>query len=141
MRYWIDPVSAEVAEVGRTGGFTQGNHSQDSRLRQLGPGDWLVFCSPRPAADGGASELAFTAIGQVTGVEPYQVWESDDSRPWRLAVVFEEASAVSVQSLTGSLLDLGDLQQQRDPRLRQLVRATRADMERIAEAMGVKLDG
>lgn len=80
-RFWVNTISLEHVELGVADGFTQADHGRDTRLRKLTAGDGIVFYSPRTAMRAGQPLQQFTAIGTITGDEPYQVTMSPDFRP------------------------------------------------------------
>jgi len=80
-----------------------GRDSAPGRLRRLRPGDGLVFYSPRTAMRSGQPVQRFTALGTVTGTEPYQVEMTPDFHPWRLAVDFHAIGDAQARPLVGRL--------------------------------------
>lgn len=135
--YWVNTVSLEHVLAGVEGGFTQADHGRSTRLRRLHPGDGLVFYSPRTTMRVGDPLRAFTALGRVTGSEPYQVEMTSDFHPWRLTVDFVEASAAPARPLVADLDFIADPKRWGYPFRRGLFEIGRADFLRIAEAMGV----
>lgn len=77
-RYWIGVVSASHVNVAVEGGFAQLYHGKSALLRQMSPGDWLIYYSPRTDRSTGKPLQAFTAIGQIIDdrIYQYQMWES-----------------------------------------------------------------
>ncbi len=73
MNYWINTISRNHVERGVAGGFTQAGHGKPAGLKRLRAGDWMVFYSPKTDYEGGEPLQAFTAIGQVSDEELYQV--------------------------------------------------------------------
>lgn len=107
-RFWVNTVSLDHAEAGVAGGFTQADHGKDTRLRRLSAGDGIVFYCPRTALSGGRALQQFTAIGTVTGEQPYRVAMSEDFHPWRLDVQFRPCTAVSAKPLVHHLSFITD---------------------------------
>jgi len=136
-RYWVNTVSLEHVQLGVAGGFTQADHGRSTRLRGLSPGDGLVFYSPRTAMRGGQSLQEFTALGRVTGTEPYQVEMSPDFHPWRLSVDFLDARPAAARPLVPELEFIPDPKRWGFPFRRGLFEIGRTDFVRIAEAMGI----
>jgi hypothetical protein len=137
-KYWVNTVSRDHVQWGVAGGFTQADHGRNTRLKRLRPGDRIVFYSPRTAYPDGEPLQQFTAIGTVTGAEPYQVTMSEDFHPWRLAVEFDECQPTGIRPL---LPELGFLRDQRSWGYvfrRGLVTIAEADFATIAAAMGVR---
>jgi len=107
-RFWVNTVSLDHVLAAEQGGFTQADHGAGTRLRRPRAGDGMVFYSPRTALVGGQPVHQFTALGTITGNEPYQVAVSDDFRPWRLAMQFEPSSPVDARPLVESLSFIRD---------------------------------
>lgn len=99
MNYWINVVSKDHVMRGVVGGFTQANHGKPHMLKRMLRGDWIIFYSPKTAFAGDEKLQAFTAIGQVTDDEPYQVTMEQDFQPWRRKVVFKKASEAPIKPL------------------------------------------
>lgn len=135
--FWVNTVSREHVLLGVEGGFTQADHGRSTRLKQLAVGDGLVFYSPRTAMRSGDALQEFTAIGRITGSEPYQVEVAPDFHPWRLAVEFTDARPAPIRPLIESLEFLPDKVRWGFPFRRGLFGIEEADFRLIAEAMGV----
>ena len=103
MSNWVNTVSRDHVERAVAGGFTQANHGKPHMLRKMARGDWIVFYSPKTAYQSGAPLQAFTAIGQVTDDEPYQVQMSADFHPWRRNVDFLECTEAPIRPLLEQL--------------------------------------
>lgn len=101
--YWVNTICADHVQRGVAGRFTQADHGRVTRLRALRPGDGIVFYSPRTTIRGGDPVREFTAIGTVTGDEPYQVTMSPEFRPWRVAVAFHECHPAAIAPLIDCL--------------------------------------
>lgn len=138
--YWVNTVSLEHVRVGVEGGFTQADHGRATRLRRLSPGDGLVCYSPRTAMRGGDRLQEFTALGRVTGTEPYQVEMSPDFHPWRLTVDFLAVTPAPARPLVPDLDFIPDPKRWGYPFRRGLFEIGRADFLRIATAMRVAWD-
>lgn len=132
---WVNTVSLEHVRAGVAGGFTQADHGKNTRLRALRPGDGIVFYSPRTAMRAGESLQQFTALGTVTGEEPYQVSMSADFHPWRLAVEFEDVRHVEVRPMLDRLGFVSDKTRWGLPFRRGLFGIPAEDFDIIAEAM------
>ncbi len=135
-RCWVNTVSLEHVQMGVDGGFTQAEHGKNTRLRQLRPGDGIVFYSPRTAMRSGETLQRFTALGTVTDEEPYQVSMIADFHPWRLAVRFEEeVGQAEARPLLDQLSFVTDKRRWGLPFRRGLFPIPTADFEIIAAAM------
>ncbi|MDQ4038621.1 MAG: EVE domain-containing protein [Actinomycetota bacterium] len=135
--FWVNTVSLEHVRLGEAGGFTQADHGRSTMLKRLSAGDGLVFYSPRTAMREGAPLQEFTALGRITGTQPYQVEMSADFRPWRLAVDFLEVRSAPVRPLVPDLAFIPDKQRWGFPFRRGLFGIGRRDFLRIGEAMGI----
>ncbi|MCK5755283.1 MAG: EVE domain-containing protein [Mycobacterium sp.] len=99
MTNWINTVSRDHVERGVQGGFTQANHGKPHMLARMARGDWIAFYSPRTVYPDGPPLQAFTAIGQITDDEPYQVEVSPDFTPWRRNVDFLDCVEAPIRPL------------------------------------------
>ncbi|GAB2466981.1 hypothetical protein HD599_000343 [Conyzicola lurida] len=138
-RYWIDTVSLDHVETAVRGGFTQSDHGANTRLRNMAAGDHMVFYSPRTSLQGGTPVQQFTALGVVTGTESYQAVVSDDFRPWRLDVEYEESTPADAKPLVPLLSFVTDKQHWGMPFRRGLFTIPAADFAVIADAMGARV--
>lgn len=103
MKYWINVVSRDHVQRGVAGGFTQANHGKPHMLRKMAKGDWIIFYSPKTAFQGGEPLQAFTAIGQITDDEPYQVEMTPEFHPWRRNVDFKNCHEAPIRPLIDEL--------------------------------------
>ena len=103
MTSWINTVSRSHVERGVAGGFTQANHGKPHMLKRMRRGDWIAFYSPRTHFPDGAPLQAFTALGEVTDDEPYQVEMSADFHPWRRNVAFLSVRETPIRGLLDAL--------------------------------------
>jgi len=134
-RYWINTISLDHVQRAVEGGFTQAGHGKDKPLRRLGRGDLIAFYSPRTAMGAGDPVQQFTALGTVSGDDPYQVELSPDFHPWRLDVEFEQVTAAPIGPLIGQLAFIPDPQRWGFPFRRGLFEIDAADMAVVAGAM------
>jgi len=77
-------------------------------LKRMARGDWIAFYSPRTDYPDGAPLQAFTAIGQVTDDEPYQVRVAPDFDPWRRDVAFVPVRETPIRGLLDELSFIED---------------------------------
>ncbi len=103
MTSWINTVSRSHVERGVAGGFTQANHGKPHMLKRMSRGDWVVFYSPRTDFPDGAPLQAFTAIGEVTDDEPYEVEMSEHFHQWRRNVDFAPLHETPIRPLIDDL--------------------------------------
>jgi hypothetical protein len=137
--FWIGVVSYEHVRWGVEQGIAQLNHGKRAPLARMHQGDWLIYYSPRTIYPSGTPLQAFTAIGQITSEEPYQVTLSDDFQPFRHNVRYLPAHQVPIQEVLADLTFLPD-KQHWGARFRfGQMAVSRADFQRIARAMGVSI--
>ncbi len=110
MNYWINTISLDHVQRGVAGGFTQAGHGKAAGLKRLKKGDWIIFYSPKMSYPDGASLQQFTAIGQVSDEEPYQVDMSSDFHPYRRNVDFKKCQPVPIRPLLDELGFIRDKQ-------------------------------
>ncbi|WP_019930808.1 EVE domain-containing protein [Nocardia sp. BMG111209] len=104
-RYWLAVVSRDHVHRARELGIAQANHGKRTAVERMGPGDGLVYYSPRTGIRAGEQIRAFTALGSVDAAEP---WQADDQgggfRPWRRAVTYRDAAQeVPIDTVRGEL--------------------------------------
>lgn len=102
-RYWLAVASKDHVERGVQGGFMQVCHGKRAPLARVKAGDGVVYYSPKTSLSGGKPCQAFTAIGEVVSLEPYQVDMGGGFTPFRKEVTFYPAQAMSVRDLMDSL--------------------------------------
>lgn len=139
MKYWLNVVSREHVLLGVAGGFTQAQHGSPAGLRRLNRGDGIVFYSPRTALKG-ASLRHFTAAGDISDDEPYQVEMTPSFHPWRRKVTFIECREASIEQLIPLLDFIPDKQHWGFPLRRGLLEISGRDFHLITSAMGVVSD-
>lgn len=97
MRFWIGVACSSHVYTGVKGSFAQLGHGKHSAVKNLCQGDWIAYYSPRKEIqDPKSSVQQFTAIGQVTSSEAYQVTTTNDNDdafcPWRVNVDYITAA-------------------------------------------------
>ena len=103
MKSWVAVASAEHVQKGREEGFMQVCHGKGAPLRRLKPHDYIVYYSPTITFGGKDKLQSFTAIGRVTGNEPYQVDMGNGFCPFRLDVRWFESQEAPISSLLNQL--------------------------------------
>lgn len=103
MAYWVNVVSKDHVMRGVAGSFTQANHGKPHMLKRMQKGDWIIFYSPKTALAGDVKLQAFTAIGQVTDDELYQMTMTPDFQPWRRNVSFKKVYEAPIRPLIDAL--------------------------------------
>ena len=140
VNYWVSTVSRDHVQVAVAGGFTQADHGKNTRLKHLNKGDWLVFYSPKTHFKDGEPLQAFTALGEITDTEPYQVEMTGDFHPWRRQMSFKQGDETSIHPLLDDLSFIKDKKKWGFPFRRGLFEIDKADFEVIAKAMNIKVD-
>lgn len=102
-RHWISTVSREHVLIGVAGGFCMMNHGKLAPLQRLGPGDWLVFYSPKTAYPDGEPLQAFTALGQIRDSAPYQAEIRPGMMLYRRDVDWCKAAETPIERLKNRL--------------------------------------
>jgi hypothetical protein len=137
--FWIGVASYEHVQRGVELGFAQLNHGKRAALARMHLGDWLIYYSPRTSHPSGASLQAFTAIGQITSEEPYQVTLTDDFQPYRHTVRYLPCRQVPIQEVLEDLTFLPDKQHWGAKFRFGHLAVSPADFQKIAHAMGVSI--
>jgi hypothetical protein len=102
-RFWIGVVSASHVRRGVEGGYAQLCHGKAAPLRQMQPGDWLVYYSPRTEMNQGHSLQAFTAIGMVDDDDVYEYAMSESFVPFRRNIRYVPCREVAISVLLPEL--------------------------------------
>ena len=108
MNYWIAVASREHVMKGVEGGFAQVCHGKPGPLRKMREGDGLVYYSS--VLEFGKKDPCqkFTALGRVSGGEPYQFTMSDDFIPWRRNIEYVSCVEVPIALLLQQLSFIRD---------------------------------
>lgn len=101
--FWCGVVSHEHIQRGVRGGFCQVCHGRKAPLARMAVGDGIVFYSPTVQFRGGERCQRFTAIGTITGAEPYQVPMVPDFVPFRRDVDYLDADEADIHPLLDAL--------------------------------------
>lgn len=133
---WIAVASAEHVRRGRGEGFMQVCHGKAAPLRRVPPGSRVVYYSPTETFRGNDRLQAFTALGIVRDVEPYQVDMGEGFKPFRRNIDWLETRPAPIKPLLDRL-ELTRGQRNWGQKFRfGLVAISGQDMSVIAEAMG-----
>ncbi len=73
MKYWVGVVSLAHTKIAVESGVCQFNHGKRAPVDRMSPGDRFVIYSPKETIKGGDPIQAFTAIGEVSPSNVYQV--------------------------------------------------------------------
>lgn len=140
MANWIAVASAEHVHQGRLSGFMQVCHGKGTPLRRLKPKDWVVYYSPTMTFRGKDKLQSFTALGQITEREPYQVDMGNGFCPFRRDVLWHESREALITPLLHQL-DCTKNKKNWGYQFRfGLVAISNHDLQLIAQAQGVIID-
>jgi len=140
MNYWIAVASREHVLKGAAGGFAQVCHGKPGPLRKMQEGDGIVYYSPTEKFGEKIPCQRFTAIGRVSGKEPYLFQMSADFIPWRRDVRFISCKEAPIEPLIIKLSFIHDKCRWGFPFRRGCFSVIEADFLLIAMAMGVELE-
>ena len=98
-KYFLIAASRDHVLKGVEGGFVQAGHGRRDLVSKLSKGDWIVMYSAKDKYEGGKPLQKFTALGQVTDEEPYQPDASENVKPYRRAVAFQEVTETEIRPL------------------------------------------
>ena len=104
-------------------------------IRRMARGDWIAFYSPKTDYPDGAPLQAFTAIGQVSDDEVYQVDLDPEFQPWRRKVEFLPSSETPIRPLLDALDFIEDKARWGYPFHRGVFKIDEHDFEVIRSAM------
>ena len=138
-KYWIAVASKEHVVRGISGGFCQVCHGKCGPLRRMKEGDLIIYYSPTVEFGGKAPYRKFTALGKISGKEPYSFRMNDDFVPWRRAVSFMQAQDAAIEPLIDKLTFIHDKKRWGFPFRRGCFSISFEDFSLISESMGVPL--
>jgi hypothetical protein len=101
--HWIAVASAEHVRRGRAEGFMQVCHGKAAPLRQIKPGDRVVYYSPTVTFGAKDRLQAFTAIGTVRDGMPYEAEMGGGFHPFRRDVAWSDAEDAAIHPLLAAL--------------------------------------
>ncbi|HXI11300.1 MAG TPA: EVE domain-containing protein [Thermoanaerobaculia bacterium] len=134
-QFWVGSATRDHVLIGVEGGFCQLSHGKAEPLRKMNRGDWIIYYSGRESWDTNTPCQRFTAIGEVTGDDVYQVHLPDGFHPFRRQVRFCEAGEADIRSLLPALTFIRSKQFWGLPFRRGYFEISEADFQRIAEPM------
>lgn len=136
-RYWMGVASYEHVQRGVIGGFAQVCHGKIGTLKEMAPGDGLIYYSPTYHFGEKDPCRCFTAIGRVEPGEPYLFEMSKDFIPWRRNVTFLPSEKTPIEPLLEALTFIKDKKRWGFPFKRGSFEIPRSDFEWIAKKMGI----
>jgi hypothetical protein len=102
-RYWIAVASREHVKRGEAAGFCQVCHGKQRPLERMQPGDWIVYYSSVEVFGESTPCQKFTAIGEITGADVFQVRMPDRFNPFRREVTFHPCTETPIRALIDRL--------------------------------------
>ena len=136
-KYWMGVASREHVLRGMNGGFCQVCHGKPGPLKQMEPGDWIIYYSPTERFGESEPCRKFTAIGKICEREPYTCQMSDDFIPWRRDVTFYSVREVPIEPLIEELTFIQDKRRWGFPFRRGCFTIPFCDLSLIASNMGL----
>jgi hypothetical protein len=136
-RYWIGVASKDHVMRGVAGGFCQLGHGKKTALSRMKPGDWITYYSPRTQLEGGETDQAFTALGQIQPGEIYIGDMGPNFKPYRRDVRFLEITDAPIRPMIEQLSFIQDPKRWGYPFQRGHLEMARSDFELIATTMGL----
>ncbi|MFJ9697189.1 EVE domain-containing protein [Kitasatospora sp. NPDC101183] len=96
--YWLGVVCRDHVRRGTALGIAQLGHGKHAPLARLGPGDHLIYYSPRTSLHNGEPLQAFTALGEIADGT---IWQADEGcfKPWRRRVHYRDTVDVPLADL------------------------------------------
>ncbi len=107
-RYWIGVASRQHVLIGRAGGFAQLCHGKAQPLKRMATGDGIIYYSPQEVLGEKQPCQRFTAIGEVSGDEVYQVEMAPGFIPFRRDIHFQPCSEAPIRPLLEQLTYIKD---------------------------------
>lgn len=103
VRYWVGVASKEHVMRGVEGSFMQVCHGKKAPLMRMKKGDKVIYYSSKISMNGDEKCQCFTAVGEATDDEVYQVEMFPGFVPYRRNVRFYKCNEVSIIPLIGQL--------------------------------------
>lgn len=135
MNYYIIVASKDHVATGVEKGFAQAGHGKKTQLDKLPPEDWVIYYSSKETYSEAKPYQKFTAIGQVSDAESFQVTVNEDFKPWRRKVRFYEVQEVEIRPLLDILAFIQNKKKWGMYLMSGFVQLNEADFRRIAEKM------
>jgi hypothetical protein len=136
---WIAVASAEHVRLGRATGFMQVCHGKAAPLKRVTPGSRVVYYSPTEHFGGNDRLQAFTALGVVRDIDPYQFDMGGGFCPTRRDVDWLETRPAPIKPLLEQLEFTKGLHNWGQKFRFGLFAISARDMAVIAAAMGACL--
>lgn len=102
-KYWVIAASKDHVKTGIATGIAQACHGKSSPLRRMKKGDFIIYYSGKQTLGKPDKCQEFTALGEVTDDEIYEVQVSEDFCPSRRNIAFSKSEDTSILPLIDSL--------------------------------------
>ncbi|MBL8582489.1 MAG: EVE domain-containing protein [Rhizobiaceae bacterium] len=136
MNCWVGIAAADHVAIGVAEGFAMFAHGRHSAVKNVLPGDWVAYYSPRQRMKECAEVRAFTAIGRVLPGEPREREMLPNMTGWYRGVAWLEARPADVYPLLDRFSFVTDRQHWGMYFRKSLFKVPAPDFALIAEAMG-----
>jgi predicted RNA-binding protein len=136
-RYWIGVASRQHVLIGVAGGFAQLCHGKERPLKRMSKNDWIIYYSPQEILGEKTPCQRFTAIGEVSSDEVYQVEMAPGFIPFRRDIRFSRAKEIPIRPLIDQLSFIKDKKQWGYVFRFGHLQIPETDFRLIAEAMSV----
>lgn len=103
VKFWIGVACKKHVENGVRLGICQFCHGKSAPAKRLARGDFVIYYSSKISMDEAELYQKFTAIGQVTDDDPYQVDMGDMFKPFRRNINYFDAKHIDIKPLVQSL--------------------------------------
>lgn len=139
-KYWMAVASREHVLNGIKEGICQVCHGKGLPLKQMSPGDGLIYYSPHEIFMQKSPCQKFTALGKIVEGDPYLYKMSEDFIPWRRKVLFFPTKEVDIRPLVAKLSFIQDKEKWGFPFRRGCFSIPEQDFKLIATQMGSNAD-
>ena len=102
-KYWVGVISADHVATAVKQGIMQIGHGRKAGVNRQQQGDWIIYYSPRQYINDKEPLQEFTALGQITDEEPYQVIISEAFQPWRRNVDYDPVLPLPIRPILDKL--------------------------------------
>jgi hypothetical protein len=136
-QYWIGTVSKEHVKRAQAGGFAQVCHGKAAPLKQMKPGDLLIYYSSNIAFGDKTPYQCFSALGIIKEGEPYAFKMSEDFIPYRLDVDYLQTKDAPIRPLLGQLSFIPNKAKWGAPFRFGILKIPESDFMIIAHQMGI----
>ena len=134
VHYWIVVASKNHVMRALNQGFAQSGHGKRSGIARMHQGDRILYYSPKVEYEGDEPLHAFTAMGEITDEEIFQVDESPDWMPFRRRVKYTWSGEVRIEPLIRELTFIKNKAKWGSVFRFEILEIPKEDFERISAA-------